>query len=100
MIVFFALSLPAFAKPKQQPAQTQEHQLTADDIINKWKIALDLSDKQMEQLKPIVEDYLAKQEALKLEEKKKLRKVLSGDQMYAWEDLQKQSTKGKKKHSL
>ena len=95
LIIFFFIAVFAYAKQKQQP----QWQLSADDIVAKMKTQLELTDKQVDEVKPIIENYLAKQKQLKLEEKKQLGKVLTGGQMYAWNSLQNEKPRDKKKHA-
>ena len=82
--------------PNQQPPQQP---ITADDIVAKMKIQLGLTDKQVDEVKPIIADYLAKEKQLKLEEKKQLSKVLTGQQLYTWDFLQNEPPREKKKQS-
>jgi regulator of replication initiation timing len=95
-IMSFFLVVPAFAKSKQQVQQ----QLNADDIVAKMKMQLGLTDEQVMEVKPIIEDHLAQEQQLKLEEKKQLSKVLTGEQLYTWNFLQNEPPRGKKKKSL
>jgi hypothetical protein len=95
-ITVFFLVVSAYAKPKQQP---QYHQLTADDIVAKMKVQLELTDKQVDRVKPIIENYLAKEKQLKLEEKKQLSKVLTDQQLFTWNFLQNEPPREKKKKS-
>jgi Spy/CpxP family protein refolding chaperone len=69
-----------------------------DQLMAKIILALDLNDKQVTQVKAIIQNYLVQEEQLKVEETKALSKVLTANQMYAWQDLQKQPEKEKKKH--
>jgi len=81
-------------------ARQEEHkQPTIDDIVTKMKSQLELTDQQAQAVKPIIEEYAAKEKQLKLEEKEQLRKVLTSDQLYAWNFLQneKPHEKDKKK---
>ena len=87
------LSVSAYAKPKPQT----EKPLTADDIVAKLKIQLQLSDQQVDEVKPIIKEYLAKELQLKLEEKKQLSRVLTGQQMFTWTFLQNEKPREKKK---
>ena len=96
LILFFFLAASADAKPKQQPHQQP---VSADDIIAKMKIQLGLTDGQVVEVKPIIENYLAKEKQLKLEEKKQLSRVLTGQQIFTWNFLQNEQLKEKKKHS-
>ena len=96
LTIFLIFSPPIYAKPKPQP----HHTITTDEILAKMKKQLELTEQQFEAVKPIVEDYLAKEQALKLEEKKQLSKVLTGSQMYTWNFLQNESTREKKKKSV
>jgi|GEM_PF-3468545 len=94
LITFFLVAVSAYAK-QQQPQQ----QLSADGIVAKMKIQLELTDKQVDEVKPIIENYLAQEKKLKLEEKRQLSKVLTWGQMYAWNSLQNEKPREKKKHS-
>ena len=93
LIIFFFLA--AFAHAKPQPSSKP---ITADDIVAKMKIQLGLTDQQAGKVKPIIEDYLAKEKQLKLEEKKQLSRVLTKDQLYTWNFLQNSPPQDKKKH--
>jgi len=101
-IVFAALILgvllvvPVFAKDKQE----SQKQLSADEMVTKLTKQLGLSDQQIDEIKPIIADYLAKEKELKLEEKNELSKVLTHDQLYTWDFLQTESKKTKKKVTL
>ena len=95
LIIFFFLVVSVYAKQKQPP----QHLLSADDIVAKMKTQLELTDKQVVEVKPIIENYLAKEKQLKLEEKKQLSKVLTGQQLYTWNFLQNEQPREKKKHS-
>ncbi len=94
-ILFFFLVVSAYAKQKLQPQQ----QSKANEIVAKMKIQLELTDKQVEGVKPIIENYLLQEQQLKLEEKKQLNKVLTGGQMFTWNFLQNEKSQEKKKHS-
>jgi hypothetical protein len=96
LIIFFCLPVLAHAKSKEQPPPKP---LTADDIVAKMKVQLELTDQQVEEVKPIITDYLAQEKQIKLEEKKQLSRVLTGDQMYAWNFLQNEPPPEKKKRS-
>ena len=93
LIVFFLLIVSAYAKPKEQ----SHKQLTVDDIVAKMKLQLELTDQQVEGVKPIIENYLAKEQQLRLEEKKQLAKVLTSQQLYSWNFLQNETSREKKK---
>ena len=93
LIIFFFLAVSAYAKPKQEP----QKQLTVDVIVAKMKTQLELTDKQVGEVKPIIENYLAKEKLLKLEEKKQLSKILTGQQLYTWNFLQNEPPREKKK---
>ena len=93
LIILSFLAVPAYAKPKEQP----QKQLTADDIVVKMTKQLGLSDKQVDEVKPIIKDYMAKEKQLKLEEIKQLRRVLTDQQMYTWNFLQNEKSREKKK---
>jgi regulator of replication initiation timing len=93
LIASFFLGASAYAKQKQEPQQ----QLSADDIVAKMKTQLGLTDKQLDGVKPIIEDYLAQEKKLKLEEKKQLSKVLTGGQMFTWNFLQNEAPREKVK---
>ena len=95
LIIFFFLAAFAYAKPEPPPKP-----ITVDDIVAKMKIQLGLTDQQAGKVKPIIENYLAKEKQLKLEEKKQLSKVLTGQQLYTWNFLQNEPPKEKKKRSL
>ena len=95
LIVFFFLVVSAYATQKQQP----QHRLIVDDIVAKMKIQMELTDKQVDEVKPIIENYLAKEKQLKLEEKKQLSKVLTGQQLFTWNFLQNEPPREKKKKS-
>ena len=95
LIIFFFLAVPAYAKTKDQ---TQKP-ITADDIAVKMKAQLGLSDEQVEEVKPIIQNYLDQLKQLKLEEKKQLSRVLTGQQLYTWNFLQNEPPSEKKKHS-
>jgi len=95
LIIFFFLVVSAYAKQKLQPQQ----QSRANDIVAKMKTQLELTDKQVDGVKPIIENYLAQEQRLKLEEKKQLSRVLTGGQMFTWNFLQNEKPKEKKKHS-
>lgn len=95
LVISFFLAVSVQAKQKQQPLPQP---LTADDIVAKLKTQLGLTGKQVDEIKPIIENYLAQEQQLKLQEKKQLSKVLTADQLYSWEDLQKQVQREKKKH--
>jgi len=96
LIIFFFLAVSADAKPKEQ----LQKQLTADEIIIKMAKQLGLSDKQVDQVKPIIKDYLAKEAQLKLEEKKQLSRVLTDQQLYTWDFLQNEPPREKKKRGI
>lgn len=96
LVIFFFIMVPAYAKTKQEQAAKP---LTADDIVAKMTFQLDLTDQQAQEVKPIIEDYLAQLQQVKLEEKKQLSRVLTHDQMYAWNFLQNEPPPEKKKHS-
>lgn len=94
LIIFFILALPAYAtKSKDQPSKP----ITAEDIVAKMQFQLGLTDAQVAQVKPIIEDHLAQEKQLRLQEAKELRKVLTGQQMYTWNFLQDEQPKEKKK---
>ena len=92
LIMFFFLAVSAYAK-QQQP----QHQLSADDIVAKMKVQLELTDKQVDEVKPIIENYLAQEKKLKREEKRQLSRVLTGGQMFTWNFLQNEAPRDKKK---
>jgi Spy/CpxP family protein refolding chaperone len=95
VIMVFALGISAQAKDKPAPPPKP---LTSDDIVAKMKLQLELTDAQVEKVKPIIEDYMAKEAQAKLEEKKQLARVLTGEQMFTWNFLQKEQPH-EKKHS-
>jgi len=92
LIIFFFLVVSAYAKPQPPPKP-----ITVDDIVAKMKIQLELTDKQVSEVKPIIENYFAKEKQLKLEEKKQLSKVLTDEQLYTWNFLQNEPPREKKK---
>jgi hypothetical protein len=92
LIIFFFLAASAYAKP-QPPSKP----ITADDIVARMKIQLELTDQQAGEVKPIIADYLAKEKQLKLEEKKQLSKVLTGQQLFTWNFLQNEPPREKEK---
>ena len=94
LIIFFFLVVSAYAKPQPPPKP-----ITVDDIVAKMKIQLELTDKQVGEVKPIIADYLAKEKKLKLEEKRQLSRVLTGEQLFTWNFLQNEAPKEKKKKS-
>ena len=96
LIICFFLAVPSYAKQSQPPKKP----ITTDDIIAKMKQQLELTDQQVDQVKPIIENYLAQEKQLKLEEKKELSHVLTGQQLYTWDFIQNQTAKEKKKHSF
>ena len=96
LILSVLLVVSAFAKDKQDFAK----QLSVEEMVAKLTKQLGLSDQQIEEIKPILADYLAKEKELKLEEKKDLSKVLTHDQLYTWDFLQTESKKTKKKVTL
>jgi len=85
------------ADAKQRPQQLA-HELSADEIVAKLKGQLELTDKQVQEVKPIIENFIVQEDLLKQEEKKQLSKVLTSGQLYSWMDLQKQAERDKKKH--
>ena len=93
-IIFFFLMVSAYAKPQPPPKP-----ITADDIVAKMKIQLELTDQQAVAVKPIIENYMAREKQLKLEEKRQLSKVLTGQQLYTWSFLQNEPPREKKKKS-
>ena len=95
LIISVFLAASAYAKPKQFSRQ----QISADDIVAKMKTQLGLTDQQVGEVKPIIADYLAKEKQLKLEEKKRLSKVLTGQQLFTWNFLQNEPQQEKKKKS-
>jgi len=97
LIIFIFVTAPAFAKSKQAPPQKAQ---TIDDIVAKMKLQLGLSDQQVIDVKPIIEDYLAREKQLKLEEKKALGKVLTGQQLFTWDFIQNPTPRQKKKQTL
>ena len=94
LIIFFFLAASAYAKPQPPPKP-----ITVDDIVAKMKIQLGLTDQQVGGVKPIIADYLAKEKKLKLEEKKQLSKVLTGQQLFTWDFLQNEPPREKKNKS-
>lgn len=93
LIIFSFLAVSAYAKQKEAPLK----QLTADDIVAKLKPQLELTDQQVDEVRSIIKDFLAKEKQLKLEEKKQLSKVLTGSQMFTWNFLQNEVSEKKKK---
>jgi hypothetical protein len=93
LIISFFLAVSAYAKTKEQ----SQKPLTADDIVAKMKIQLGLTDNQALEVQPIIEDYLAQQKLLKLEEKKQLSRVLTSQQLFTWDFLQNEPQREKKK---
>jgi hypothetical protein len=93
LILSLFLALPAYAKTRQ----TVDKPITADDIVAKMKIQLGLTDDQAIKVKPIVEDYMAHEKLLRLDEKKQLSKVLTGQQLFTWDFLLNEPQKEKKK---
>ena len=96
LIAFIFLGSFAYAKPKEQP----QKQITADDIVEKMTKQLGLSDKQAIDVKPIIEEYLVKEKQLRLEEKRELSKVLTGQQLYTWNFLLNEKPVEKKKKGI
>jgi len=94
LIITFFLVVPALAKQKQESAQQP---LTTAEIVAKMKTQLELTDQEVVDVTPIIENYLAQEKQLKLDEKKQLSKVLTSDQMYAWNFLQNEPPREKKK---
>ena len=97
LVIFSLLMVSAYAKEKQGPPPKP---LSADDIVAKMKTQLELTDQQADKVKPIIENYLAQIQQLKLEEKKQLSRVLTGQQMFTWDFLQNQKPREKKKKSF
>jgi len=93
LIIFFFLMAFAYAKPKVE----SHKQVTVDDIVAKMKVQLELTDQQLKDVRPIVENYLVKERQLRLEEKKQLSKVLTSQQLYSWNFLQNETSREKKK---
>jgi len=93
LIIFFCLMAFAYAKPKVEAHK----QITVDDIVAKMKVQLELTDQQVQGVRPIVENYLVKEQQLRLEEKKQLSKVLTSQQLYSWNFLQNEVSREKKK---
>ena len=93
LIIFFFLAIPAYAKPKEAP----DKPLTADGIVAKLKTQLELTDQQVDQIKPIIKNYIAKELQLKQEETRALRKVLTDEQIFTWTFLQNEKPRNKKK---
>jgi hypothetical protein len=94
LIIFSFLAVSADAKTRQQPPPKP---LTADDIVAKMKTQLGLTDQQAVEVKPVIEDYLAREKQLKLDEKKQLSKVLTGQQLFTWDFLQNEPSRDKRK---
>lgn len=93
LIISFFLAASAYAKPKDQAQKP----VSIDDIIAKMQKQLGLTDQQAQEVKPIIEDHIAKEKQLMLDEKKQLSKILTGDQMYTWVFLQNEVPHEKKK---
>jgi hypothetical protein len=93
LILSLFLALPVYAKTRQPV----EKPITADDIVAKMKVQLGLTDDQAVKVKPIVEEYMAQEKLLRLEEKKQLSKVLTGQQLFTWDFLLKTPQKEKRK---
>ena len=93
LILLFFLAVPAYAKSKDQ----SQKPLSIDDIVAKMQKQLGLTDQQAQEVKPIIEDHIAQEKQLMLDEKKQLSKVLTGDQMYTWNFLQSEVPHEKKK---
>jgi hypothetical protein len=96
LVIFCFLAVSAYAKPKEQPPKP----ITVDDIVAKMKTQLGLTDKQVEEVKLIIKDHLAKEKQLELDEKRQLSKVLTGGQMFTWNFLQNEKPRDKKKKSV
>ena len=94
-MIFFVLIVSAYAKPKPSPQS-----LAADIIVAKMKEQLELTDKQAVEVKPVIENYLVEEQQLKLKEKNQLAKILTQDQLYAWNFLENEKRQEKKKRSL
>jgi len=97
LIIFIFLTIPAYAKSKQAAPQKSQ---TIDDIVAKMKVQLQLTDQQVIDVKPVIEDYLAREKQLKLDEKRDLAKVLTGQQLFTWEYIQNPTPRQKKKLTL
>ena len=69
LIIFCFLAVSAYAKDKKE----SQKPLTAADIVAKMKVQLDLTDQQVQKVQAIIENYLALELQLKLEEKKGLK---------------------------
>ena len=94
LIIFSFLAVSVDAKTRQQ---SPPKPLTADDIVAKMKTQLGLTDQQAIEVKPIIEDFLAEEKQLKLDEKKQLSKVLTGQQLFTWDFLQNEPSREKRK---
>ena len=97
LIVSFLLTVSAYAKEKQAPPPKP---LTIDEIVAKMKTQLGLTDQQADEVKPIVVDYLAREKQLRLEEKKQLSRVLTGQQLFTWDFLQNEPSRERKKKGI
>ena len=95
LIISLFLAVSAYAKSKDKPQQL----LSADEIVAKMMKQLGLTDQQAIEVKAIIEDHIAQEKQLMLDEKKQLSKVLTGDQMYTWNFLQSETSRDKKKHA-
>ena len=93
LMVVASLSVPAFAKSKEEAIK----QITVDDIVAKMKKQLELTDQQVIEVKPIVENYVEGEKQLRLQEKKDLSKVLTEQQLYSWNFILNDTKKSKKK---
>jgi len=94
VVIVLFLAGPGYAK-----TSAAGKSLTMDDMLAKLKVQLELTDEQIEKIKPIFADYMAKEKQLKLEEKKALSRVLTDEQLYTWNFLQNE-IKEKKRSKL
>ena len=103
MVVFFLISF-VYARPR----------MSADDMLEKMKSNLSLTQEQYDQIKPIMEEYISKRsevmenlrsevkdrseirnemEALNKDRDEQLSIILDADQMNKWNELQKEMRK-------
>ncbi len=95
------------ADQQKQGEQKRQAPLTADQVVSKMAIYLSLTDKQAQQIKPVVEEDMAKRSEiikndqgnrdaiksamndLQIQTNNKLAQYLTDDQMKKLEDMQK-----------
>ena len=108
LVVFFFLGVSAYAEDtgKQWGGGKGPRLLSADDIVEKMKAELNLTDEQSGVVKPIIEENMARRRELKQsfrnqmeqlnqDENQKLSQVLNQDQMSKWNE---KHMKGTHKH--